>query len=93
MSLLLTKYNLQTYRETFKNLETEKQSAEDKKLEIETLITVTEAALEKGKSDNVEKEKALSDVQKKLNSLVTGLGEKENERNRNEAEAWSEKRF
>src|ERR1043165_1597640 len=35
LSLLLAKYNLQSYKETFKNLETQKQGEEDKKLELE----------------------------------------------------------
>ncbi len=81
LSLLLARYNLQSYKETYKNLEEQKQKEEDRKLELETLITQAEARLEKEKFDNVDKEKALSDVQKKLNTLVAGVGEKENERN------------
>lgn len=81
LSLLLAKYNLQTYKETYKTLEEQKQREEDRKLEFDTLIKQAEAALEKEKLDNVDKEKALFDVQKKLNSLVAGVGEKENERN------------
>lgn len=81
LSLLLAKYNLQSYKETFKNLELQKQTEEDKKLELETSVTQVEALLEKEKLDNVEKEKALFEVQKKLNTLVAGVGEKENERN------------
>jgi chromosome segregation protein len=81
LSLLLARYNLQSYKETFKNLETQKQQEEDKKLELETAVSHTEALLEKEKLANVEKEQALFEVQKKLNSLVAGVGEKENERN------------
>ncbi len=81
LSLLLAKYNLQTYKETFKNLETQKQGEEDKKLELEAAISQAEALLEKEKLANVDKEKALFEVQKKLNSLVAGVGERENERN------------
>jgi chromosome segregation protein len=81
LSLLLAKYNLQSYKETFKNLETQKQADEDKKLEFESAISQSEALLEKEKLANGEKEQALFEVQKKLNSLVAGLGEKENERN------------
>jgi chromosome segregation protein len=81
LSLLLAKYNLQSYKETFKNLETQKQAEEDKKLELETAVSHTEALLEKEKLANVTKEQALFEVQKKLNTLVAGLGEKENERN------------
>lgn len=81
LSLLLARYNLQSYKETFKNLEEQKVKEEDRKLELETSITQAEAALEKEKLDNVEKEKTLFDIQKKLNTLVAGVGEKENERN------------
>lgn len=81
LSLLLAKYNLQSYKETFKTLEEQKRGEEDKKLEFETSVAMVEASLEKEKLDNVEKEKALFEVQKKLNTLVAGVGEKENERN------------
>ncbi len=81
LSLLLAKYNLQTYKETYKTLQEQKQSEEDKKLELEAAIATSEATLEQEKLQNVEKEKSLFEVQKKLNSLVAGVGEKENERN------------
>ncbi|MDB5282322.1 MAG: chromosome segregation protein, partial [Bacteroidota bacterium] len=81
LSLLLAKYNLQSYKETYKTLEEQKQKHEDQKLELDTLIKQAEAGLEKEKLDNVDKEKALFEVQKKLNTLVAGVGEKENERN------------
>ena len=81
LSLLLAKYNLQTYKVTYKNLEEQKQLNDDKKLELETLVNQAEAKLEREKLDNVDKEKALFEVQKKLNTLVAGVGEKENERN------------
>jgi len=81
LSLLLARYNLQSYKETFKNLEESKKKEEDNKFELEAAIAHAEAALEKEKLGNVDKEKALFDVQKKLNTLVAGVGEKENERN------------
>ncbi len=81
LSLLLTKYNLQSYKETFKDLGEQKQREEDKKLEFETSVSQVEALLEKEKLGNVDKEKSLFDIQKKLNTLVAGVGEKENERN------------
>ncbi len=80
-SLLLAKYALQEYKEGFKSIEKSKQEEEDRKLAIETAITSAEATLEKEKLDNVEKEKALIEVQKKLNTLVSGVSDKENERN------------
>lgn len=81
LSLLLARHALQEYKTSFTELETKKQISEDKKLEIETAIATAEAALEKEKLDNVEKERALAEVQKKLNSLVSVVAEKENERN------------
>ncbi|MDW8418906.1 MAG: chromosome segregation protein SMC [Chitinophagales bacterium] len=81
LSLLLTRYYLQTYKETYRNLELEKMREEDRKVEIETSISQAEAALEREKLENIEKEKALFEVQKKLNTLVAGVGETENERN------------
>lgn len=81
LSLLLAKYNLQSYKETFKSLEEQKASVEDRKIEFETAVAQTEALLEKEKLDNVEKEKSLFEIQKKLNALVAGVGEKENARN------------
>jgi chromosome segregation protein len=81
LSLLLAKYNLQAYKETYKTLEEQKQREEDRKLELETMMSQAEAALEREKLGNVDKEKALFDIQKKLNTLVAGVGEKENERN------------
>jgi chromosome segregation protein len=81
LSLLLARYNLQSYKETFKNLEESKKREEDNKFELEAAIAHAEATLEKEKLGNVDKEKALFEVQKKLNTLAAGVGEKENERN------------
>ncbi len=81
LSLILAKFSLQEYKQSFKDLEKQKQAEEDKKLEIETGIQTAEAALEKEKLDNVDKEKALMEIQKKLNALVSGVSERENERN------------
>ncbi len=81
LSLLLARYNLQSYKETFKNLEESKKKEEDNKFELEAAIAHAEATLEREKLGNVDKEKALFEVQKKLNTLAAGVGEKENERN------------
>ncbi len=81
LSLLLARYNLQSYKETFKNLEQSKKKEEDNKFELEAAIAHAEATLEREKLTNVDKEKALFEVQRKLNTLVAGVGEKENERN------------
>lgn len=81
LSLILAKFSLQEYKQSFKDLEAKRQIEDDKKLEIETAIKTAEAALEKEKLDNVDKEQGLMEVQKKLNALVSGVSERENERN------------
>jgi chromosome segregation protein len=81
LSLILAKFSLQEYKFSFKDLEAKRQVEDDKKLELETAIKTAEAALEKEKLDNVDKERVLMEVQKKLNALVSGVSERENERN------------
>jgi len=81
LSLVLAKYSLHEYKEDYKKIEKQKQEEEDKRLEIETAIKSAEATLEKEKLDNVDKEKALMEIQKQLNALMSGVSERENERN------------
>jgi chromosome segregation protein len=81
LSLILAKFSLQEYKQSFKDLEAKRQVEDDKKLELETAIKSAEAALEKEKLANVDKEKALMEIQRKLNTLVSGVSERENERN------------
>ncbi len=81
LSLLLAKYSLRDYKVAFKDLEEKKQKEETNRSEIEAAIAKAEAALEKEKLDNIEKEKALFAIQKKLNEMVSGVSDKENERN------------
>jgi chromosome segregation protein len=81
LSLILARFALLEYKENFKTLDVKKQEEENNKLEVETTIKTTEAQLEKEKLDNVEKEKTLMEIQKKLNALMSGVSEKENERN------------
>ena len=81
LSLILAKFSLQEYKQSFKDLEAKRQIQDDKKLEIETAIKTAEAALEKEKLDNVDKEKNLMEIQRRLNTLVSGVSERENERN------------
>ncbi len=81
LSLLLAKYSLRNYKVAFKDLEEKKQKEETNRSEIEAAIAKAEAALEKEKLGNIEKEKALFAIQKKLNEMVSGVSDKENERN------------
>ena len=81
LSLILAKFSLQEYKQSFKDLEAKRQIEDDKKLELETAIKTAEAALEKEKLDNVDKEKNLMEIQRRLNTLISGVSERENERN------------
>jgi chromosome segregation protein len=81
LSLILAKFSLQEYKQSFKDLEAKRQVEDDKKLELETAIKTAEAALEKEKLDNVDKEKNLMEIQRRLNTLISGVSEHENERN------------
>lgn len=81
LSLLMAKFSLRDYKIAYKQLEEEKQKQETARTEIEAAIAKAEAALEKEKLDNIEKEKALFAIQKQLNELLSGVSDKENERN------------
>ncbi|MBX2903852.1 MAG: chromosome segregation protein SMC [Chitinophagales bacterium] len=81
LSLLLAKFSLRDYKFAYKHLEEDKQKQETAKTEIEAAIAKAEAALEKEKLDNIEKEKSLFAIQKQLNELLSGVSDKENERN------------
>lgn len=81
LSLLLAKFSLRDYKFAYKHLEEDKQKQDTARAEIEATIAKAEAALEKEKLDNIEKEKSLFAIQKKLNELLSGVSDKENERN------------
>jgi chromosome segregation protein len=80
-SLDLTKYKLQNHKVKYQNLKESNIKEGDNKIALDSEISLVEANLQKLKLANVDHEKALSDVQKKLNELIGGLGAKENERN------------
>jgi len=81
LSVELAKYNLQSHKVKFKKLKEDLQKEEDRKIEIEAKSLHAEAQLDKEKLVNLEYEKALSDIQKNLNSLLSGVSSKENDRN------------
>ena len=81
LSVEFAKFNLQSHKVKFKKLKEELQTEEDRKLEIETKARQAEAHLDKEKLVNLDYEKALADIQKNLNSLLSGVSSMENDRN------------
>lgn len=80
-SVDLAKLNLAGYKQQFDDLKKQQEEEEQKRLASETEIVMKEAALQKEKADNLEKEKALLASQKQLNELVSQIKQKENEKN------------
>lgn len=81
LSLELAKQMLTSYKERYKSLE-KKQTQENETLTaVSTQLKTADATLEKEKLKNLEKEKHLAQIQKKLNELTGGVSNKENERN------------
>ncbi len=80
LSLELARMQVVRQRESFKEIEAQKQEQEDKRLELETKITQLEAQLEKEKLELIEKEINLTSRQKELNELIAGITKKENEK-------------
>ena len=80
-SIALAKINIAGYRDTFAQLEKQKQEESDKKLALETKITTLEAEVEERKKRVLDKEQNLAAFQKKLNEHIAQLQSKENEKN------------
>lgn len=81
LSLELAKQLLTSYKERYKKLEALQENEAANLIAIDTQIKAADALLEKEKLRNLEKEKALSTIQKQLNELTGGVSSKENERN------------
>lgn len=81
VSIELAKAALEGFNVTYHELN-EKQKAEvDKRIELEAVIAVEEAALEQEKLDLVAKEKALQTMQHAFNEMLDKVRNKENEKN------------
>lgn len=80
-SLNLAKVVLSSYKQNYKELEKQQKQEEENKIDLDKVLKTEDAKLEKEKLNNLEKEKALSGIQKQLNALVGGVSSKENERN------------
>lgn len=80
-SLESIKYQVSNYKTGYNTLFADKQKEQDKKNEIETMIQSRDAETQKLKLELVTKETRLTEVQKKVNELIGGIGRNENERN------------
>ena len=80
ISIDLSKYELHGINESYLLSTKEIEEQEDKRIEINTQIEVKEADLEKEKLSILDKEKSLSDQQKLLNTFLSQLQEKENQK-------------
>lgn len=81
LSVELAKQFLARYKEKYRALDKEQKELDDKLVKIDASSKELEAKLEKSKFENLEKEKALSVVQKNLNTLIGGVSSQENDRN------------
>ncbi|HXH17587.1 MAG TPA: chromosome segregation protein SMC [Chitinophagales bacterium] len=81
LSLQLARMQVARQRDTFQQIEAQKQEQDDKRLEIETRITQVEAEIAKEKTALIEKEKNLTSRQKELNELINAITKKESEKN------------
>ncbi|MDQ2718826.1 MAG: chromosome segregation protein SMC [Bacteroidota bacterium] len=81
VSIELAKAALEGFHITYRNLNEQQQSETDKRIELEAAIATGEAAIEKEKTEFIEKEKALQQQQQVFNELNNSVREKENKKN------------
>ncbi len=81
ISIELAKTALEGFNITYKELNEQQETQSDKKLQLETEITVEEAAIEREKIGFAEKEKILQSIQHGFNDLLQSLRIKENDKN------------
>lgn len=81
VSLESIKLQVRNYKEGYNNLYQEKTKAHDTKKEHEASLNAKEALIQSHKKELLTREETLSQVQKKINALTSGLGKNENERN------------
>ncbi|MEM7104101.1 MAG: chromosome segregation protein SMC [Bacteroidota bacterium] len=80
LSVELAIHRIGEFKTAYKGIKGQIEQEENKKVELQTNIQKLEASLEKQKKDNLEMEKALSDRQKTLNSLIGKIRSKENDK-------------
>lgn len=81
ISIELAKAALEGFNITYKELNDQQQTESDRKLQLETEITIAEAAVEEDKLHFVAKERELHGMQKSFNELVATIRTKENDKN------------
>jgi chromosome segregation protein len=81
LSIELAKAALEGFNITYKELNEQQKTETDKKIELEAIIALEEAAMEKEKTGFIEKEKALQLQQHAFNDLNNAVREKENKKN------------
>ncbi|MGM0580822.1 MAG: chromosome segregation protein SMC [Bacteroidota bacterium] len=79
-SILLAKKTVADKREVFLNLTKQVEAENDKKINLNRQLSEQEAALEKGKSELLQKEKLLASRQKALNEHVNKIRQYESEK-------------
>jgi len=79
-SILLAKKTVADKREVFLNLTKQVEAENDKKISLNRQLAEQEAALEKGKSELLQKEKLLASRQKALNEQVNKIRQYESEK-------------
>ncbi|MEP7127476.1 MAG: AAA family ATPase, partial [Chitinophagales bacterium] len=81
LSIELALFTLEGFKKSFDVLQQQQQQEEDKKLKLETDVVMHDATLAQEKADNINKEKQMLAVQRELNTFVTAIKQKENEKN------------
>ncbi|MGB3075113.1 MAG: chromosome segregation protein SMC [Chitinophagales bacterium] len=81
LSIELALFTLEGFKKSFEVLQQQQQQEEDKKLKLETDVVMHDATLAQEKTDNINKEKQMLAVQRELNTFVTAIKQKENEKN------------
>jgi len=81
LTLELSKFQVQRYVASFKDLKEQTEEQDKRAQEIEKRIAELDAELEKEKVSLLEKEKSLTERQKKLNEILSAISQRENNRN------------
>ncbi len=80
VSIELAKASMEGFHQTFKTLSEQQQEEENKKTQLETRISKSDAEVEELKLLFAEKEHVLQEMQRAFNSLVDNIRDKENEK-------------
>ncbi len=80
-SIELAKVFLESYKQKLAQLNEQDNKTKNKKIAIEASISKLEANIQKQKLEFLDKEKALTDINKKLNEIIGGVHSQENDRN------------